>query len=93
MNFDKFVKSYITGLKTISQYPTKLLTEKLEFEYEIDGKMEKQVYNIGCVIPDCPNELLGKWAKINCMLNSLYEKDKKVGDMLDVEFKRLDGIK
>lgn len=85
--------SYIRGLKAISKYPCKQVTEKQVFEYDVNGKKEKQVINVGCVIPDAPDELLGKWWYMNCVLNQLYQQDTKVGDMLDVEFRKLDGEK
>jgi len=92
LNIDKFINSYIKGLKLISEYKTVTLKEKKIFNFVIEGEKSKQVYNIGCVIPNCPDDILEKWSKINCMLNILYQKDKKIGDMLDTELDKLDNI-
>ena len=59
------------------------------YEYRIHGKKYVEILK-DCAVPDCDEHTLSGWLKINKMFNLEYEKNKKIGEMLDAEFKKLD---
>ena len=60
------------------------------YTYEINSKEYTETFIDTCII-DCDKDTLIKWLIINKMFNMEYEKDERIGDMLTVEFNRLDG--
>ena len=89
---EKLVQNFIKGLKSISKHNMRHTKGKEVYTYKINDIEYTETF-IDCCIVDCDRDTLTKWLTINKMFNMEYEKDERIGDLLTIEFNRLDGEK
>jgi rRNA-processing protein FCF1 len=73
MNLKKLAESYKKAVETCCCKEIKTLKEDKVFKFKIGGKNIEQVYKKGFIVPDLSESLLGKWVKINYMINAEFE--------------------